>query len=315
MATEPDPKHAEPKPEPEPKHAEPEPEPEPKPEPELKPEPEQAPDSSSEQEPEPEPEPQPQPEPKPEQAPEADDDDLSELQGLSLSADGSVVKSYRRKGRGKQRPAKGDRVAVHLVGTLVDGGEEFVSTRSSSAPCEFAVGETLVEGRMDVTDIPAGLNEGLVTMAQGEVASFELAAAKAHGAAGLEAGAQNVAVPPGAAVRYEVELLHWAEDLEKDGGLLFTRLGGSAGAAPPAGACPADLDAVRLRLSVMDEEASGSVLESSVVSFAVDDGSQMRGIELAVKQLRPTERARLLIAAPAPGATPRPAAKFFDRGR
>ena len=54
---------------------------------------------------------------------------------------------------------------------------------------------------MDVTDIPAGLNEGLVTMAQGEVASFELAAAKAHGAAGLEAGAQDVAVPPGAAVR------------------------------------------------------------------------------------------------------------------
>ena len=204
---------------------------------------------------------------------------------------------------------------MHLVGTLVDGGEEFVSTRSSSAPCEFAIGDALVEGRMDVTDIPAGLNEGLVTMAQGEVASFELAAAKAHGAAGLEAGAQDVAVPPGAAVRYEVELLHWAEDLEKDGGLLFTRLGGSAaGAAPPTGACPADLDTVRLRLSVMDE-ASGSVVESSVAEFAVDDGSQMRGVELAVKQLRPTERARLLIAASAPGATPRPAAKFFDRGR
>ena len=52
--------------------------------------------------------------------------------------------------------------------------EEFVSTRSSSAPpCEFAIGDALVEGRMDVTDIPAGLNEGLVTMAQGEVASFD----------------------------------------------------------------------------------------------------------------------------------------------
>ena len=62
------------------------------------------------------------------------------------------------------------------------------------------------------------------------------------------------------------------------------------------------------------DEASGSVVESSVVEFAVDDGSQMRGVELAVKQLRPTERARLLIAASAPGATPRPAAKFFVRG-
>ena len=79
-----------------------------------------------------------------------------------------------------------------------------------------------------------------------------------------------------------------------------------------SGACPADLDTVRLRLSVMDE-ASGSVVESSVAEFAVDDGSQMRGVELAVKQLRPTERARLLIAASAPGATRRPAAKFRSR--
>jgi FKBP-type peptidyl-prolyl cis-trans isomerase len=223
-----------------------------------------------------------------------DDDDLSHLQGLQLDADGSVVKSFRRRGSGKLRPARGERVTCHVVGRLEDGSE-FASTRGGDDALQFVIGDTTVEGRLDLTDIPSGLNEGLVTMARGEVASFKLAASKAHGEAGLSTGA--VPVPPDAAVEYEVELLSWAEDLQKDGGLLLTRAAAEAAATSVGGSCPTDLTTVRMRYSAAT--ADGAVVEDCSggdgVEFMIDDGSVMLGLELAAKRLHTGEKARLEI--------------------
>lgn len=234
----------------------------------------------------------------------SEDDHLAELQNLELDADGHLVKSFRRRGHGKLRPALGEPVTVHVVATLEDG-TVFASTREEHGhgggePLVFAVGETTVEGRMDVTDIPSGLNEGVVTMARGEIASFKLAPQKAHGDAGLATG--DVEVPAGATVIYEVELLSWAQDLQKDGGLLLTRAPAVAGqgchVASATGVLPTDLTTVQMRYTVRDAASNAVVEDCSEgdgVTFVIDDGHVMLGLELAAKQLRGGEKAQLMI--------------------
>ena len=233
----------------------------------------------------------------------AEEDDLSELQGLQIATDGSVIKSFQKRGSGRLRPAIGDRVNCHVV-ALLENGEVFASTREDgTAPLQFVIGDTTVEGRMDVTDIPSGLNEGLVTMARGEVARFTLAASKAHGDAGLTTG--DVLVPPGATVEYEVELLNWAQDLQKDGGLLLTRElpAGDSGASVTR-LCPSDLMTVRMRYT--SREAASQVLIEDCSSgdgaeFMIDDGAVMLGLELAAKQMQAGEKACLEINTVGPG--------------
>jgi FKBP-type peptidyl-prolyl cis-trans isomerase len=236
------------------------------------------------------------------------EDDLSDLQDLQLDTDGSVTKSFRRRGTGKLRPARGERVTCHVVARLEEGGDVFASTRDSAAPLQFVIGDTTVEGRMDLTDIPSGLNEGLVTMALGEVASFKLAASKAHGEAGLTTGV--VPVLPGATVEYEVELLSWAQDLQKDGGLLLTRVAAAGGSSAPADrACPTDLTTVCMRY-VSREATSQTVIEDFSdgvgVEFMIDDGTVMLGLELAAKQMQAGEKAHLEINTLGPGGVQLP---------
>ena len=235
---------------------------------------------------------------------EEEEDDLSELQNLELDSEGHLVKSFRRRGHGKLRPAEGEPVTVHVVGTLEDG-TVFASTReehgfAGGEPLVFTVGDTTVEGRMDVSDIPSGLNEGVVTMARGEIASFKLAPEKAHGDAGLSTG--DVEVPAGATVVYEVELLSWAQDLQKDGGLLLTRAPAVAGqgchVAGATGVLPTDLTTVRMRYTVKDAATNAVIEDCSSgdgVTFIIDDGHVMLGLELAAKQLRGGEKATLII--------------------
>eukprot|EP01043_Picozoa_sp_COSAG02_P023473 COSAG02_NODE_1255_length_13582_cov_43.693095_7_plen_562_part_00 len=236
------------------------------------------------------------------------EDDLSDLQGLQLDTDGSVTKSFRRRGTGKLRPARGERVTCHVVARLEEGGRVFASTRDSVAPLQFVIGDTTVEGRVDLTDIPSGLNDGLVTMALGEVASFKLAASKAHGEAGLTTGA--VPVPPGATVDYEVELLSWAQDLQKDGGLLLTRaIAPGCSGAPADHVCPTDLTTVRMRYISRDATSQTVVEDFSSgdgVEFMIDDGTVMLGLELAAKHMHAREKARLEINTVGPGGVQLP---------
>ena len=51
-----------------------------------------------------------------------------------------VEKEIIKEGDGKNYPKKGQRIQVHYVGTLLDGGSKFDSSRDRGRPFECAIG-------------------------------------------------------------------------------------------------------------------------------------------------------------------------------
>jgi FKBP-type peptidyl-prolyl cis-trans isomerase len=86
---------------------------------------------------------------------------------------------------------KGDKLKLHFVGTLIDGGV-FDSSRARGQPFSFWVGEGQV--------VP-GLDQGLLGMREGEVRRITLPPALGYG---LEAKPK---IPPNSTLVFEVELL------------------------------------------------------------------------------------------------------------
>jgi FKBP-type peptidyl-prolyl cis-trans isomerase len=86
---------------------------------------------------------------------------------------------------------KGDKIQVHFVGTLLDGGV-FDSSRARGAPFSFWVGEGQV--------VP-GLDQGLLGMREGELRRLTIPPALGYG---LEAKPK---IPPNSTLVFEVELL------------------------------------------------------------------------------------------------------------
>jgi FKBP-type peptidyl-prolyl cis-trans isomerase len=98
--------------------------------------------------------------------------------------------SVLREGTGKVAPRKGDRVRVHYTGWTVADGKVFDSSRGKG-PAEFAVGG-LIEG----------WNEALCLMTEGAHWKLTIPPALGYGDAG-----SPPAIPPGATLVFEVELL------------------------------------------------------------------------------------------------------------
>ncbi|MCU0700830.1 MAG: FKBP-type peptidyl-prolyl cis-trans isomerase [Myxococcaceae bacterium] len=86
---------------------------------------------------------------------------------------------------------KGDKISLHFVGTLLDGGV-FDSSRARGQPFSFWVGEGQV--------VP-GLDQGLLGMREGEVRRITIPPALGYG---LEAKPK---IPPNSTLVFEVELL------------------------------------------------------------------------------------------------------------
>ena len=87
----------------------------------------------------------------------------------------------------------GDHLSMHYRGTLEATGKQFDSSYDRGEPFEFALGQG---------DVIAGWDEGLRQMCVGESRTLTIPAALAYG----ERGAGGV-IPPGATLRFEVELL------------------------------------------------------------------------------------------------------------
>ncbi|MDX2010049.1 MAG: FKBP-type peptidyl-prolyl cis-trans isomerase [Myxococcaceae bacterium] len=86
---------------------------------------------------------------------------------------------------------KGDKIALHFVGTLLDGGV-FDSSRARGQPFSFWVGEGQV--------VP-GLDQGLLGMREGELRRITIPPALGYG---LEAKPK---IPANSTLVFEVELL------------------------------------------------------------------------------------------------------------
>jgi FKBP-type peptidyl-prolyl cis-trans isomerase len=103
---------------------------------------------------------------------------------------GGVVVQRLREGDGDVAK-KGDKITLHFVGTLGDGGV-FDSSRERNRPFQFWVGEGQV--------VP-GLDQGLLGMKEGELRRVTIPPALGYG---LEAKPH---IPPNSTLTFEVELL------------------------------------------------------------------------------------------------------------
>lgn len=98
---------------------------------------------------------------------------VAKPQKIPLVPDNSVSKTIIVEGTGDQ-PDKGDKVTVHLVGT-VPNGEEFNSSRKRNEPLNFTVGESMI----------TGMEIALKSMKVGERSIFSIGFKYAHGYKGV----------------------------------------------------------------------------------------------------------------------------------
>jgi len=86
---------------------------------------------------------------------------------------------------------KGDKIQVHFVGSLLDGGV-FDSSRSRGTPFSFWVGEG---------QVIAGWDEGLLGMKEGERRLLTVPPAIGYG------GDEKPGIPPNSTLVFDIELL------------------------------------------------------------------------------------------------------------
>ena len=97
-----------------------------------------------------------------------------------------------RPGNGGQAAKAGDRVTVHYVGTLTDG-KKFDSSRDRGKGFDFVLGKGMVI---------KGWDQGVAGMTVGQMRKLTIPPHLAYGDRGFPG-----AIPPGATLVFEVELL------------------------------------------------------------------------------------------------------------
>mmetsp|Transcript_16256 Transcript_16256/g.46054 ORF Transcript_16256/g.46054 Transcript_16256/m.46054 type:complete len:436 (-) Transcript_16256:576-1883(-) len=129
-----------------------------------------------------------------------------------IMGDGSILKTIIKAGTGEEKPAWGNKVKVHYVGTLTSNGEKFDSSRDRNSPFDFQVGSGVI----------TGWSEAVPTMLLGEIAKFTISSEKAYGP-----GGSPPKIPPNASLDFEIELLSFTdrEDVLQDGTLMKKQLG------------------------------------------------------------------------------------------
>jgi FK506-binding protein 1 len=96
-------------------------------------------------------------------------------------------------GDGETYPKTGDRVTVHYTGRLAEGGQRFDSSVEKGQPFSF---------RLGFGEVIQGWDDGLVNMSLGEKALLRVEARAGYGERGT-----GHAIPPGADLEFDVELL------------------------------------------------------------------------------------------------------------
>jgi len=101
-----------------------------------------------------------------------------------------------------EKTEKGDLIAVHYTGTLLDGGKKFDSSLDRKTPLEFAVGT----GR-----VIKGWDEGLLGMCVGEKRTLTIPSTMAYGEHGFPP-----VIPGNADLVFQTELIEIKKKAPKD---------------------------------------------------------------------------------------------------
>lgn len=188
-----------------------------------------------------------------------------------------LKKRLLHKGIGWETPDFGDEVTVHYVGTLLDGGT-FDSTRDRNEPSTFTL------GRGEVVD---GLDQGIVTMTQEEIALFTVPPHLGYG----EAGRQGV--PPNSVVQFQVQLISWITvvDVCRDGGIIKKIL-----EKGNRNVQPGDLDEllVKYKVKLVDDTIVAQTPEEGI-EFYMKDGQFCPAMPKAIKTMKSGEKVKLIV--------------------
>ena len=138
--------------------------------------------------------------------------DISEADGrpegvpadaVDISDDGGLCKRILVAGDAVEgTPFDGAEVQVHYVGTLLSDGSKFDSSRDRPGNFKFTIGQG---------QVIKGWDKGVATMQKGEKAELFCRADYAYGESG-----SPPKIPGGATLKFEVELLSWAEPLHRN---------------------------------------------------------------------------------------------------
>jgi len=121
---------------------------------------------------------------------------------VDVCDDGGLCKRVLVEGDASEgTPFEGAEVQVHYVGTLLSDGSKFDSSRDRPGNFKFTLGRGAVI---------KGWDKGVATMRKGEKAELFCRADYAYGESG-----SPPKIPGGATLKFEVELLSWAEKQEE----------------------------------------------------------------------------------------------------
>jgi len=124
---------------------------------------------------------------------------------VDISDDGGLCKRILTQGEPDSgTPFEGAEVQVHYVGTLLSDGSKFDSSRDRPGNFKFKIGQG---------QVIKGWDKGVATMHKGEKAELFCRSDYAYGDSG-----SPPKIPGGATLKFEVELLSWAEPGAGDGG-------------------------------------------------------------------------------------------------
>ncbi len=213
------------------------------------------------------------------------EDSFEEGQEKNVTPDGGTIKKVIRKGDDPfNRPEKGDKVSVHYVGTLLDG-TKFDSSRDRGDPFTFELGKG---------SVIRGWDEGVKTMAKGELAVLTCKPEYAYGAHG-----SPPTIPANATLQFEVELLRWQsiKDFLGDGSIIKTTVVEGSGWETPKGA-----DEVLLKYEVRYNKLIVDYTGEEGKEFVVQDMQREGSAALpafgkVIESMKKGESVRLEIAA------------------